>query len=76
MGYPEMLHSAAFPCSASTARASVASAGKPRLQICRALPLLFAGKIDLDQSVNRTIRMSAELLLIPHYEVKIVSQDR
>ena len=33
MGYPEMLHSAAFPCSASTARASVASAGKPRLQI-------------------------------------------
>ena len=42
----------------------------------RALPLRVVGKIDLDQSENRTIRMSAELLLIPHYENKVVGQDR
>jgi hypothetical protein len=29
-----------------------------------ALPVLLKGQVDLDQSVNRTIRRTAELLLI------------
>ena len=62
MGYPRNV----------TQQPSLVALQPPERHLCqydaaapnsRALPLLFAGKIDLDQSVNRMIRRSAELLL-------------